>query len=201
MPEAALETVRDFRRAQILEVAREIVATEGLDRLTFGALERRLAFTRGVITYHFKNKDDIVHALLVDTLDIIYDQAVEAVRGAQGPEQAVEAVIRAMVHGFLAHRDATHVLVSFWGRLQSDERARNLNAELYRFYRKRASAIVHDGQARGLFRSEADPEAAGAVIVAAVIGIAAQILFEGGSIDVDAAVHTAGQSLASWLAV
>ena len=43
-------TVRDLRRTQILAEARSIVAQEGLAALTIGTLEKRLPFSRGVIT-------------------------------------------------------------------------------------------------------------------------------------------------------
>ena len=46
-PSAICAAVRSSRRHGGL------VAEQGLDALTFGALEDRLAFTRGVITYHF----------------------------------------------------------------------------------------------------------------------------------------------------
>lgn len=200
MPDAVIDTVRALRRHQILEAARAIVAADGLESLTFAELEGRLAFTRGVITYHFANKDEVVHALLEDALARIDRGAADAVRAAGDPEEAVVSAVRAMVHGFLVHRDAAFVLVSFWGRLRSDPRARDANARLYRAYRDRATALVREGQAAGRFRADADAEAAGAVMVGAVIGVTTQVLFEDGAVDVEAAIDTAGRSLASWLA-
>lgn len=201
MPEAVIETVRDLRRSQILDAARSIVAVEGLAKLTFGELEKRLAFSRGVITYHFKNKDDIVYALLDDAIRQIGAAAQDAVDAATEPGDAVVAAVRAMVDGFLRHRDATHVLVSFWGRLQSDDRARHTNARLYATWREQAAGLVVEGQRLGRFRKSADPQAVGAALVAAVIGIVAQVIFEEGTVDVDAAVRVAAGSVASWLVV
>src|SRR5205814_9753674 len=57
---SASDSLRDLRRAQIVAAAREIVAGDGLESLTIGALEKRLGFSRGVITYHFRDKDEIV---------------------------------------------------------------------------------------------------------------------------------------------
>ena len=85
-----------------------------------------------------------------------------------------------MVEGFLAHRDAAYVLLSFWGRLQSDERARALNAKLYRTYRQKTANILSEGQERGLFRTDVDVDAAAVVVVARSSGIATQVLFEPG---------------------
>src|ERR1700722_2409301 len=65
------DSVRDLRRGQILTAARRLVAEHGLEALTIGALEDRLAFTRGVITYHFANKDEIVRAVFASAIDEI----------------------------------------------------------------------------------------------------------------------------------
>ena len=59
---------------------------------------------------------------------------------------------------------------------------------------------MREGQAAGRFRTDVDVEAAGAVLVGAVIGIATQVLFEDGAVDPEAAIDVAGRSLASWLA-
>ena len=68
MPNASAKTVRDFRREQIVATARSIVAAQGLNALTFSSLEAECAFTRGVISYHFKNKAEIVSAVFEDVV-------------------------------------------------------------------------------------------------------------------------------------
>jgi AcrR family transcriptional regulator len=134
MPEP--ETLRARRRAEIVAVARKIVAEEGLEALTFGALEGRLAFTRGVVTYHFKNKDDIVHAVLEDAIQEINAGTRARLRDDLGPEQRLGVVLRTYVRGFIERQDAVRVLFSFWGRLASDKKARKANAALYSAYRR-----------------------------------------------------------------
>src|SRR5690606_31383716 len=120
------------RRAEIVAAARAIVATDGLEGLTFGALERRLAYTRGVITYHFVNKDDLVRAVLEDAIADIERGAVAAVREAPDPPGGLRAVIRAMATVFLGHHDAAWVLVSYWSRLRADPALAERNAGLFR---------------------------------------------------------------------
>src|SRR5437773_5389573 len=100
------ETVRDFRRAQVIAAARSLVAEEGLEALTIGALEERLAFSRGVITYHFRNKDEIVEAVLAHAVAEIEEALRAELRASESPEERVGAVLRSMVRGFLAHPEA-----------------------------------------------------------------------------------------------
>ncbi len=197
MPELA--TVRDLRRHQIVAAARAIVAEEGLGALTFSALEKRLAFTRGSITWHFRNKDEIVAAVLDDAVAEIDRAAIAAIRSEATLSDRARAVVREMVLGYLGESDAGQVLLSFWGRLRDDPAAAERNALLYARYRGYSVELVRIGQERGEFRTDADPEVMGALLVALVLGIALQALFEPGAIDVEAAVAAAGDAVVAHL--
>jgi AcrR family transcriptional regulator len=198
VPSREPATVRDLRRGQIVAAARTLVAELGLEALTFAALEQRLAFTRGTITWHFRNKDDIVRAVLEDAIDEIDRSALAAIRAEATLADRARAVVREMVRGWLGS-DAGQVLVSFWGRQGTDADAAELNAALYRRYRAYSADLVRIGQQRGEFRADADPEAIAAVFVALVHGIALQALFEDGAIDVDRAVAVAGDAVVALL--
>jgi AcrR family transcriptional regulator len=182
----AKASLRDFRRGEIVTAAREIVATSGLEALTIGALEKKLAFTRGVITYHFDDKDEIVDAVLESALrEIDAATHAEVAQGATTIDK-VRAVLRANLHGFLEHREAGIILLSFWGRLGSDPKARKANAHLYEVYRERTLGVLDAGD----FHFVDSPSLA-TVIVGLVLGIASQVYFEPGSIDPEGALNEA----------
>ncbi len=167
--------LRALRRGQIVAAAREIVAQEGLEALTIGALERRLSFSRGVITYHFRNKDEIVEAVLQSAIDEI-NARLRALGGAElSPEAEVVAVLRTVLSGFLDHPEAGRILLSFWGRIPSSERIRSLNAELYRNYRRWSTVLLE--KHRGVF-ADCDVEGLAGLLVGIVIGIATQTYFD-----------------------
>ncbi len=176
--------LREMRRGEIVGAAREIVAGEGLEALTIAALEKRLGYSRGVISYHFRDKDEIVEAVLESALGEIDHATQAAVDKGETAIEKIEAVIRANVRGFLEHREAGLILLSFWGRLGSDPKARKANAQLYNVYRERTMSVLMSGSFEWL-----DPLNAAAVIVGLVIGIAAQVYFEPGSIDPEGAVN------------
>ena len=185
MPKRERSGLRDLRRGQIVAVARALVAAEGLDALTFAALEERLDFTRGVITYHFRNKDEIVEAVL--------DSAVAEIDGSMRAELAtagslrdrIRAVLHGQVAGWIDHPEAGKILFSSWGRLSADPRAAALNARLYRRYRAEAAAF--------------GGESIAALLVGTVLGIVTQHYFDAGSIDVEAAVREAAELFANRL--
>jgi AcrR family transcriptional regulator len=179
------DTVRDLRREQIIAAARRIVAEDGLDALTFGALEVRLAFTRGVITYHFESKDEIVRAVFASAVAEIDAAVREEVEAAASIETRVRAILRGNVRGFVDRAEAGRVLLSFWGRLSSDPAVQRVNAELYARYRGRCARLLaksHD------VPSDVEPATMAALMVGMVLGIATQHYFDPGAIDVDAAI-------------
>lgn len=198
MPEIA--TVRDLRRHQIVAAARALVAEQGLEALTFAALEQRLHFTRGVITWHFENKDAILRAVLEAAIADVDRAALAAIRAEAPLVERARAVVREMVHAWLGASDAVPVLISFWGRQGADPEAAALNAGLYARYRAWAAGLIREGQARGELRPGTDPEAAGAVLVSLVLGLTLQHRFAAGGLDLEAAVAAAGDAVVAWLA-
>jgi AcrR family transcriptional regulator len=192
--EPVRSAVRELRRGQIIAAARRIVAEEGLEALTIGSLEANLSFTRGVITYHFRGKDEIALAVLDSAVAEIDTAMRAAVEASAGPEDRVLAVLRGQVHGYLAHPEATRVLLSFWGRIGSDRRIARANARLYTRYREQAARLASALSRHGAFDGES-PDAVASLLVGAVIGIACQALFDPGAIDPDAAVAAAARLL------
>ena len=183
---AASDSLRELRRTQIVAAAREIVAIDGLEALTIGALEKRLGFSRGVITYHFRGKDEIVEAVLESALHAIDHATQSEVEAGATPEEKVLAVLRANLHGFLGNREAGLILLSFWGRLGSDPKARKANARLYEVYRERTQTLL------AAFPG-VNASALSAVIVGLILGIASQVYFDPGAIDTEAALEQAGR--------
>jgi len=193
------ETVRDFRRGQIITAARRIVASDGLDALTIAALESSLGYSRGVITYHFGGKDEIVAEVFKSVIGEIDESVRGAVLAGETFEEKVCAVVRENVRGFTESIEAGRVLLSFWGRLGSDPKARAQNAALYAKYRERAARLIAQGRAQGVL-VDVDARAMAAFLVGIVLGIATQQLFDPGAIDVAAATEEACRTLLARLA-
>ncbi len=188
------DSVRDQRRHEIVAAARRIVAEQGLDALTFGALEDSLSFTRGVITYHFASKDEIVRAVFASAIGEI-DAAVRAKTDvAASIEDMIRAVIHGNVRGFVDRAEAGRVLLSFWGRLSSDAEIRRINAELYARYRSHCAKLLQKARASRT-TGKSDPDTMATLLVGLVLGIATQHYFEPGAIDVDAAIDEAAKTV------
>jgi AcrR family transcriptional regulator len=180
------DDLRSLRRTQIIAAARAIVARRGLEALTIGELEKRLGYSRGVITYHFRNKDEIVDELLRSAIAEIDEATRARVAAASSRDARIAAVIRAVVQGFVSRVEAVRILVSFWGRLHAEPRIRAANARLYARYRAETAKLLG---------GRAGDAALATMIVGVVLGIAAQAYFDPRRVDVDAAVDEATRAV------
>jgi AcrR family transcriptional regulator len=197
MPEA--KNLRDLRRAQIIAVGRSLVSEGGLEALTIGALEKRLSFSRGVITYHFEGKDDIVEAVLMSAIEEIDGATVQEIEAGATFAQKTRAMLGATVGGFLRSKEAAQIVVAFWGRIPQDARATKVNAALYGRYRKAAAKLIEEGRKSGEVRADVEVKTMAAVYVAAVIGVVTQAYFEPGAIDPKRAIDEAASAVLAHL--
>ena len=188
-----IRSVRDLRRSQIIAAARELVGERGLEGLTIGALERKLDFTRGVITYHFRDKGEIEVAVLESALEEIDRATLAEARVSQTFADRVRAVVDTKVRGMLAHREAQAILMSYWVRLPSDRRIAALNAKLFAGWRAQAVTLVRLGQSQGSVAPHVPESEFAALLVGSVLGIVLQIVFDPTRDSADALIEEAVQ--------
>lgn len=84
------------RRGQIVDAAMEIIATQGLHKLSLGNIEKRVKMTRGHLTYYFPTKEAILLAVM--------DRMVERIHarhcGAEGPKPGQVPMAEFLPHAF-----------------------------------------------------------------------------------------------------
>lgn len=177
-------TLRELRRDQIISAARRVVAEGGLEALTIGAIEKVVDFSRGVITYHFDNKDEIVAAVLESAIAEIDATTTSKLEAADSLADQIRIMVSATLEGFIECREAGHVLLAFWGRIPRDEWATQTNAALYASYRGFARKVLGAAD----LPETIDLDGMATVLVALVIGIAAQVYFQPAAVDPAAAV-------------
>ncbi len=117
------------RRDEIVTAATEVIASEGLHRLSLGRIEAKCKMSRGQLTYYFKSKEDILLAVFDRMLAGMIREAIATAErsgvarpgegsvldrirhglgkmmNGQGPEQTE---LHSLVHTFMAqvrHRD------------------------------------------------------------------------------------------------
>jgi len=92
-------------KGQILTIAREILATDGLAALSFDAIARRLGRTKQTVLYWYPTKQMLLAALFVPWLEAEADIAAQAVSSAASRNEAIGAFVRALADFHLGDLD------------------------------------------------------------------------------------------------
>lgn len=81
---------------QILETARDLLASEGLAAVSFDAIARRLGCTKQAVLYWYPSKHDLLAAMFLPWLEAEAETAIQSVSGTTRRDEAVEAFVRAI---------------------------------------------------------------------------------------------------------
>lgn len=168
--------VTNARRAQIVAAAIDTVAEVGYVNTSLARIAARLGISKGVISYHFAGKDDLIEEIV--------NQVVEQGKAYMRPRILAHstgaATLRAYIQSNLAFmREHPNHLIAiveiarntatadgkrrFYGHTDIDEAVAILAEHLARF------------QAAGEFRAEFDPRAMAIAIRAAIDAVPARL--------------------------
>jgi len=155
MAEAKLDT--KIRREQIAEAAMGLVAGQGLRRLSMAAVARRVGLVPSALYRHFKNKDELLDALL-DRIEQRLLANVEASR--QQHADALACLKDVLMRHIRFLREGKVISIP---RMIFSEDARTDNPErkqrilrVFSHYTGQVGEIVRLGQSQGCIRPELD---------------------------------------------
>ena len=81
---------------QILKIARDLLATDGLSAVSFDAIAARLGRTKQAVLYWYPSKHDLLSAMFLPSLEAEATAATRSVAGATSRDQAIEAFVRSV---------------------------------------------------------------------------------------------------------
>lgn len=157
--------IETARRAQIISATVQTIAAEGYAQASFVRIAARAVISPGLITYHFKTKDELIRAVLAH-LDANLDTAM-----SDGPEptsyaEALERILTGYVRHCAQHPDemtALHQIITN----ASSPRLRRLVTERGKAGSAELVEFLAEGQRHGEFRNF-DPEIFAATMLAAM---------------------------------
>ena len=89
-------------KARIVEIAREIMVTDGVAGLSFDAIARRLGRSKQAVLYWYPSKRDLLAALFLPALEAEADVAIAALEGVTGRAAAIGGFVDAVARFHLA---------------------------------------------------------------------------------------------------
>lgn len=94
------------RRDQFVSCAIDAIVEVGFSATTVAEVARRAGVSKGVVTYHFAAKNDLIHAVITHVIDSIrqfLEPRLRAAEPARYPERFVAAYLTAWVDYYRTH--------------------------------------------------------------------------------------------------
>jgi AcrR family transcriptional regulator len=144
--------IQQARRSQLVECAVELIAEIGPAQASTVRIAQRAGVSRGVLTYHFRDRDDLIEQVIARVYELGAEFLLPRMREAASPREALTRFIGGSVELYAAHPKHMAALAAIFGASAGDagvERARHQRhaKELLDLAR-----ILHEGQEQGQFR-------------------------------------------------
>jgi AcrR family transcriptional regulator len=97
--------VSDFRRAQILQAARQSVIRHGIRATTVEGIARAAGVAKGTVYLYYRSKDDILRQLVGQDLAEFQQNTVPGITGPGPVDARLRAFFSATLSFFEQHRD------------------------------------------------------------------------------------------------
>ncbi len=166
------------RRDQLVHCMIEVIADVGFARASVGEVARRARVSKGVITYHFAAKDDLIRAVIADVIASMaeyLEPCILAAEPARFPERFIAAYVTAWAGYYRSHARQVLALVRIFNAFRDESGGPN---PAFGARAGEVAAIEHvlrAGQDVGRFGSF-DPHVMAAVIKVAVDDLLTQFV-------------------------
>ncbi len=171
------------RQRQIAEAAMTLIAEKGVRRLSIAAVARRVGLVPSGIYRHYKNKDQVLSAVL----DLLQGRLTALVDGAVAesdhPLEQLQCVLMSHVRFFREGRALPRVMFSEDTHLDSPQRRRRI-LEIQTAYLERIGELVCRGQRQGCIRPELDPQTVALLFVGTIVPAAVRMYLSEGRFDI-----------------
>ena len=112
------------RRQQILDIAAGLFAERGFHGVSVAELGAACGISGPALYKHFQSKDSMLAEMLVSISETLLSEGRARAARAEGPRQAIEALIEWHIDFALEHRDLIVVQDRDWSSLPDDARER-----------------------------------------------------------------------------
>ena len=196
----ARANITAVRRREIIDATVRVMASRGWSETSIDEITREAGVSRGLISYHFKDKNDLLSGVLERSREIFSDAVAAAVVASNDQAEQMRLATRAAI---LQARDdpvAFEVFLNFSANSATDPSLHAQVQQLYQHFRDVTAQAIRRGQESGIYSRELDPETAAARHQGTIIGIALQWLLAPGAFDLEATAARAVDMLMGALA-
>lgn len=157
----------ETREALILAALDEFAA-HGLEAPSLDAICARAGYTRGAFYVHFKDRDELIAAVMERVLKRFMDAMIATGDAALDLERTVRTFAEAVANGFTPLNESVRTYQLYQACARS-EVVRLRHVELVSEAQRRVGSAVSEGQQAGTVRADVDANQVGLLLVGLVI--------------------------------
>ena len=148
----------ETRQHQIVEAARGIIESGGVDALTTRAIAERIGLTEPALYRHFTSKVEVLLMLVADIRESLFSEMSQATLSDRLSLDKLEHLLALHLSHVESRRGISFVLIA--ESLQfGEQRVRYAIRELIKDYLSLIERVVVEGQIRGEIEKKLDPRA------------------------------------------
>ena len=164
------------RQAQLVSCAIEALADLGYQQASVAEVARRAGVSKGVVTYHFPARDDLIWAVVAEIFSSVAEHVGSRLESA-APETFVATYIGAWVDYYRTHRRAMTAIAEIWINFRDRDGRQHLGVRTLGHERALVEAALAAGQAGG-WLTAFSPRVMAVTLKAALDGLLAQLAVE-----------------------
>jgi len=188
---APRKEISDIRREELIQAALKCIAQKGYDRVTLDDVTREAGLSKGIASYYFKNRDE----LLVSVIRKIWDSIEALTRKVWDlPEEADEEEVHRALRAYYADpsldiadlvRNGINALVAWinenpytinvvlesWCQVPRHPMITEVNRSMYGLLLTVSEVFIEEGVRRRVFKKR-DPRMAAHVLISGITGLA-----------------------------
>lgn len=152
------KSAKSDKYRKILDGALKVFAKKGFYQSKVAEIARLADVADGTIYLYFRNKDDILISLFEDVMQFAIERLEEALVGEEDPRRKLEIFALTHLSMIESNREAAEILQV--EVRQSSKFMKDYHNEKFIQYLGMITDIVAEGQAKGIFRPQINPEIA-----------------------------------------
>ena len=165
------------RQHQIVEAARELIATGGVDSLTIRGLASRVGVTEAAIYRHVASKEEVMLLLLQEVQESLFQAISRATRSDRHALERLEHMLQLHVSYVELRQGISFVVIAQAAQFE-EPRVRSAGRNLVEKYLSLVSEIITQGIERGEIDKTVSPDAAAMIFFGMIQSAVTRWLFD-----------------------
>ncbi len=174
--------IEELRRKQIVDTAIRTIATRGFANTTLNNIAEAAGVSTGVITYHFRNKNDLIEQSIKKLFEAPNEYVIGRVERQSAQSDRLRTYIEATIRFNMENRDHCVALIYSFSSITSQAHRQQVIAKHHTKIRRFLEKILRDGQAAGEF-GKFDAAVLAQIVFGAIEGLLTQWVLDPATTD------------------